>query len=70
VLAGRKVTLFDGALVGKAFCAFQEKFHALAAAKAADCIFISCQLSLLNFGVDRFTRMAALLPDPKPVVRG
>jgi F0F1-type ATP synthase beta subunit len=43
MLAGSKVALFHGALVGKTLGPFQKQFHAFATAKAANCTFISCQ---------------------------
>src|SRR5689334_2288276 len=50
MLARRKVALFHGALVSKTLGPFQEQFHAFAAAKAADCTFISCHVSPLLRG--------------------
>src|ERR1035437_2352203 len=44
VLAGSEITLLDRTLVREALCAFEEQFHALAAAKAAYCVFVSCQV--------------------------
>src|SRR5581483_4736312 len=44
VLAGGEVTFLDRTLVGEALCAFEEQLHALAAAKAAYCVFIACQV--------------------------
>src|SRR4051794_13794772 len=44
VLTGREVALFDRALVGEALCAFKEQLLSFAAAKSANCIFITSQL--------------------------
>ena len=44
VLARSEITFFDRTLVRKALCAFEEQLHALAAAKAAYCVFVSCQV--------------------------
>ena len=48
VLAGSEVALLDRTLVGETLCAFEEQLHAFAAAKAAYCVFITCQISLLS----------------------
>src|ERR1017187_9994297 len=45
VLAGSEITLFDRTFIGEALCAFEEQFHALAAAKAAYCVFVPCQVT-------------------------
>src|SRR5581483_1804773 len=45
VLAGGEVALLHRAFVGKALRALEEQLHALAAAKAAYCVLISCQFA-------------------------
>src|ERR1700691_4523030 len=63
VLAGSKVALFNGALLGKALGAFQKELHAFATAKAADWSGISCHVILLASEADRFTD-SILRPGP------
>ena len=76
VLAGREIALFDRTLVRKALCAFEEQLHALAAAKAAYCVFVPCQVTspirseLICSSIDRFTGLASLRPDPKSSCQG
>jgi hypothetical protein len=57
VLARREIALFNRAFLGEALCTLEEQLHALTAAKATYCIFITCQLFVsLTFSVDeRFT---------------
>src|SRR5208283_4210079 len=61
VLARSEIALFNRTLVGEALCAFEEQFHALAAAKAAYCVFVPCQVTFslwmqpVHPAIDRFT---------------
>src|SRR5208337_3212748 len=57
VLAGSKVAFFDRALVSEALCAFEEQFHALAATKAAYCVFVPCQVTF-SLGCSLCIRLA------------
>src|SRR5258708_19001493 len=62
MLCGSEVTLFDGTLIAKTLCAFEEQLHSLAAAQTADWIGITCQVVLLLD--DRFTGLASpFVPD-------
>jgi hypothetical protein len=45
VLAGGEVALLDGTLIGKTLSALQKQLDALAAAKTAYCILVTCQCS-------------------------
>ena len=45
MLAGSEIALFDRTLVGEALCALEEQLHALATAKAAYCVFVTCQVT-------------------------
>src|SRR5271157_1618325 len=49
VLAGREIALFDRTFVGVALCALEEQLHSLAAAKAAYCVSVPCQVTF-SFG--------------------
>src|SRR5450631_3459266 len=62
MLAGGKISLLDRTLIGKAFGAFEEQLHALAAAETANEISITGQVSSpLD---DRFTGLASpFVPD-------
>ena len=48
VLAGRKIALFDGALVRQAATPFQKELGILSPTKPAYCFPISCQSNLLK----------------------
>src|SRR5208283_1920604 len=62
MLSRSEVALLDGTLIAKAFCAFEEQLHALAAAQTADCLGITSQVILLLD--DRFTGLASpFVPD-------
>ncbi len=45
VLPGCEIALFDRTLVREALCALEEQFHSLAAAKAAYCVSVPCQVT-------------------------
>jgi hypothetical protein len=63
MLARGKISLLDGTLIAEALGAFEEQFHALAAAETTDGIGITRQVvfSLLD---DRFTGLASpFIPD-------
>jgi hypothetical protein len=44
MLAGSEITLLDGTFIAEALGAFEEQFHALAAAETTDGIGITCQV--------------------------
>ena len=50
VLAGRKVALLNGAIVGEAFGALQKELRAFATAKAADWVRYNVPISSPDFG--------------------
>ncbi len=52
VLAGSEIALLDRTFVRKALSALEEQLHAFATAKAAYCVFISCQVTFSK-SVDR-----------------
>jgi hypothetical protein len=58
MLAGSKVTLFNGALVAETLSAFEEQLDAFAAAKTADGIGIACQIIFSLVDV-QFTGLAS-----------
>jgi hypothetical protein len=53
VLAGSEIALLDRTLVREALSAFEEQLHALAAAEAAYCVFITRQVFSLPWIVGR-----------------
>ncbi len=58
VLTGSKIALFNRTLVREALCAFEEQLHALAAAKAAYCVFVPCQVTFSFNGQSLSARLS------------
>src|SRR5262249_13716619 len=57
-LAGSKITLLNRALIAETLGALEEELHALAAAKTAHCIGVTCQV-LFSFIDVQFTGLAS-----------
>src|ERR1700722_9272080 len=57
MLSRGEVALLNGALLGEALGSLEEKFRAVAAAKAADGSGITCHFLAPDSGDDRFTRL-------------